>query len=266
MRKETAQERDRSFGSRIDFDLPDTREIFAVRNNNAVNRATCRNGNAVDNPVNRVAEKLEAGNESDIEFTRAEPPAKRRWMIELDRPRPAMDKRPGIEIFNAADAQSALRANELGLGRVRSAVFSSFDRAVKTIALDRDSAGFADGMFQRRDRLFLRRFRSGHVENLLFHNGAMQIVHAISERYLRKRQTHAHPVGGEMIDVIEVNAAHGKVTQLFKSGSWFDVRQHGGLRLEGKRNESGKTVGFILQLAQPAQMIYSLFEGLNVTV
>jgi hypothetical protein len=44
-----------------------------------------------------------------------------------------------------------------------------------------------------------------------------------------------------MVDVIQVNAADGKIAKLLKRGSWFYVREHGGLRLESKRERTGKT-------------------------
>ena len=39
-------------------------------------------------------------------------------------------------------------------------------------------------VFQSPDSLVLRRFRARHVENLLLHNGAMQVIDPVGQRYL----------------------------------------------------------------------------------
>ena len=57
------------------------------------------------------------------------------------------------------------------------------------------------------------------------HDGAVQIIHSIAERDLRERQPHADPVGGEMIEVIEIDAADGEVAQLIEGGGACDVGQ-----------------------------------------
>lgn len=82
------------------------------------------------------------------------------------------------------------------------------------VALDGLAAGFADDMFKRGGGLFLWRCGAGHVEDFLFHDRAVQVVDAVAERDLRERQTHADPVGGEMIDVVEVNAADREIAKL----------------------------------------------------
>ncbi len=94
-------------------------------------------------------------------------------------------------------------------------------------------------MFESCDGLLLRSRRTRHVENFFLDDGAVQIVHTVTERDLSERQSHAHPVSGEMIDVVQVNAADGKIAKLLKRGSWFYVREHRGLRLESKGNEPG---------------------------
>ena len=51
----------------------------------------------------------------------------------------------------------------------------------------------------------------------------MQIVHAIAERHLRERQSKANPIGSEVIDIIQVNAAHCEIAKLFKCGGALDL-------------------------------------------
>jgi len=118
--------------------------------------------------------------------------------------------------------------------------------AIVTVALDRLAISLADGVFECRHTLLLRSSRPGHVKDLFLQNCAVQIIHAIAERYLRQGQTKADPVSGEMVDVIEINAAHCEIAELFKCRSTFYVGKDSGLRLEGKRNKPGKSAGLIL--------------------
>jgi len=74
-------------------------------NDHAVNRAYGRDRNIINNPVDRVAQKFETGNKSNIELTARKPLAKRRWMIEIHLTRPPANERAGVEIFDAADAK-----------------------------------------------------------------------------------------------------------------------------------------------------------------
>ena len=123
---------------------------------------------------------------------------------------------------------------------------------IKAIALDRIAASFADGVFERRHGLLLWRCSSCHMENFFLQNCAVQIIHAVAERDLRQRQTKADPVSRQMVDVIQINAADGEIAKLLKRGNAFYVREHCSLRLEGKRNKSGKAACLVLQLAELA--------------
>src|SRR5438477_12305801 len=105
---------------------------------------------------------------------------------------------------------------------------------VIAVALNWNSSRFANGMFKRSDALLLRRGRSGHVENFFFHDGAVQIIHAVTERYLRQRQTQAEPISGQVIDVMEIKSADGEVAQVLDGGSALDMSEHGRLRVESK--------------------------------
>ena len=71
----------------------------------AVNRTDGGNGYVIDNPVNRIAQEFETGNEREIEFTAHELHAKRRGIIEHNVSRPTMNERSGVEIFDATDSQ-----------------------------------------------------------------------------------------------------------------------------------------------------------------
>src|SRR6476660_3996590 len=138
---------------------------------------------------------------------------------------------------------------------------------IMTIALDRLAASFANGVFKRGDSLLLRRGGAGHVENLLLEDCSVEIVHAVAQRDLRERQSEADPIRRQMIDVVEVNAAHSEVAQLIKCGGALDVGKDavGLRRLERKRNKSGEPARFILQLPQLAQMISPMSKRLDVS-
>jgi len=137
---------------------------------------------------------------------------------------------------------------------------------VKTVTLNRFTACFPDRMFEGRHGLLLRGRRTRHVKNLFLDNGAVQIVHPVTERDLSQRQSHAHPISGKMFDVVQINAANRQIAKLLKRGGRFYVREDGCLRFESKGNEPGKTAGFILQPAELAQMIDALSKCFDVSV
>src|SRR5579864_468786 len=88
---------------------------------------------------------------------------------------------------------------------------------IMTVALNGNAASLAYGVFQGSGSLLLWSGRSCHVKDFFFQNRAMKIVHAITECDLCQRQAHAHPIGGDMIDVVQVNTADGKIAKLFNS-------------------------------------------------
>src|SRR4029077_1466453 len=139
---------------------------------------------------------------------------------------------------------------------------------VRTVALDGLAASFANGVFKRGASLLLRRGGPGHVENFFLQDCSMEIVHAVAQRDLRERQSEADPIRCQMIDVVEVNAAHSEVAQLVKCGGALDVGKDavGLRRLERKRNKSGESAGLILQLPQLAQVIRPLNKRFDVSV
>src|SRR6266581_3154764 len=117
---------------------------------------------------------------------------------------------------------------------------------VKAVALDWLATGLTDRMLECSHRLLLGSSGARHVKDFFLQDRAVQIIHAVAERDLRQRQTNADPIRGEMVDAIEIDAAHGEIAQLFECGSTSYVREHCGLRFEGKRNKPGKAAGLIL--------------------
>ena len=98
-----------------------------MRDNHAVNRAVGSDRCMINDPVNRISEKFETGNERNIQLAAREPSAKRGWVIKHYLAGPAVGQRPRVEIFNTADAKIArldgvsschnLRAGKLRLRR-----------------------------------------------------------------------------------------------------------------------------------------------------
>src|SRR5207302_9908660 len=122
--------------------------------------------------------------------------------------------------------------------------------SIMTVALDRFAAGFADGVLKRCDGLLLRGRRTGHVENFFFQNCAVQIVDPVTERDLRQWQADAHPIGGDVVDVIEIDTANGEITKLFDGRGGVDVGQDRRLWLKRKRNADGKNASLTLKPVQ----------------
>ena len=117
---------------------------------------------------------------------------------------------------------------------------------IKAIALNGFSPGFPDCMFEPCDGLLLRSGCTRHVENFFLNDGAVQVVHTVTEGDLCQRQPHTHPISGEVVDVIEINATDRQIAELLKRGRGFHVREDSCLRFERKRNEAGKPASFIL--------------------
>src|SRR6266571_3279702 len=101
--QQAAEQIYRCFRDRIDSHLLDLFDWTAMREINAVNRATRGNRQAIDNRIDWVAQKFEAGNQRHIQLAFREHSTERRRMIKTDFPRPAMNERPGIEIFDATE-------------------------------------------------------------------------------------------------------------------------------------------------------------------
>ena|SRR5207248_5106838 len=109
MSKEAAQEGHGGFRGRINVDFLRARKIFIMRDDDTVDGAMSGNGNAIDDSVNRPPQIFQAGDQSDIEMPMLKFSAKGGRMIEIDRSGPAVNQRPSIKIFDAANAQHLSR-------------------------------------------------------------------------------------------------------------------------------------------------------------
>src|SRR5713101_4374259 len=132
---------------------------------------------------------------------------------------------------------TTLGAGEFSFG-TRECRCRSFPRqsyaAIKAVALDWLTTHFANDALECGCALLLRRGCARHVEDFFFHDRAVQVVDAVTERDLCKRQSHADPICGEVVDVIEINAADREVTKLLNCRSGLDMCKDGGLRFESE--------------------------------
>src|SRR5438094_8069497 len=117
---------------------------------------------------------------------------------------------------------------------------------IKAIALNGFTASCTACMFEPCYGLLLRRGRTRHVEDFFLDDGAVQVVHTVTEGDLRQRQPHTHPISGEVVDVIEINATDRQIAELLKRGRGFYVREDSCLRFKSKRNEASKPASFSL--------------------
>jgi hypothetical protein len=67
-----------------------------VRDYYTVNRAVGRNGNVVNDPIDRVAQKFEAGNKRDVKLAFRKSLAQSGRMVELNLAGPGADERTSV--------------------------------------------------------------------------------------------------------------------------------------------------------------------------
>src|SRR5262249_4571344 len=121
---------------------------------------------------------------------------------------------------------------------------------VITIALCRNPAGFTNRVLECGDALLLRRGRTGHVRDLLFHDGAVQVINAVTERDLREWQTQTDPVRRDVPDIVEIDPTYRKIAKLLDGRSTFEMSEHRRLRFEGKRDKTTESASFVLKLSK----------------
>lgn len=104
------------------------------------------------------------------------------------------------------------------------------------------------------------------MENVLLDDRAVQIVRAVTERDLRELEAEADPVGRDVIEVIEVDAADGDGAQRIKTRRRMLHGDAVVLRLIRQRNEAREAVRLVLQHAQLPQMIHAVRHRLDMAV
>ncbi len=103
--EQAPQQVTRRLGGRIEGNLLYVGEFAAIGDDDAVNRPVGGYRNAVNDPVNWIAQKLKTRDQRNIQIAAGELSAKRRGMIENDLPFPTFNERTRVEVFNAADSK-----------------------------------------------------------------------------------------------------------------------------------------------------------------
>ena len=140
------------------------------------------------------------------------------------------------------------------------------DRPIEGIPLDWGATGLSDSAEHIGLGLGVRRGCAGHMENVFFVNGAVEVVGAIMECDLGELSAEADPVGGDMRKVIEEDPAGCDGEKRIEAGGrMFD----GELVVAGlirERDEGGEAVGFVLEFAELAEVMDPIFRGFDVAV
>jgi hypothetical protein len=91
------------------------------------------------------------------------------------------------------------------------------NRPVIAVPLHGLASGFPNGPFQSRFGLLLGCLRTGHVKDFFFHQRPVQVIDAVVQGNLGQGQSHRNPVAGDVIEVIEINAADGQIAKLIQT-------------------------------------------------
>ena len=106
------------------------------------------------------------------------------------------------------------------------------------------------------------------MEDFFFDDGAVEVIHAVGEGDLGEGESHADPVGGDVGNVVQVDASDGEVADFLEGGGAGDALEAGAsaVGFEGEGDESGEAVGFILELAQEAKVVDAVVGGFDVAM
>ena len=88
------------------------------------------------------------------------------------------------------------------------------------------------------------------MEDVFLDDGPVQVVCAVAQRHLRQLHAQAHPVGRDVIEVVEVDAAHSDGAQRVEARGWRLHRDVVVLRLIRQRHEADEALRLVLQRAQ----------------
>ncbi len=86
--------------------------------------------------------------------------------------------------------------------------------------------------------------------NFLLDDGAVQVVGAKTQRDLRDAGREHHPVGLDVIEIVEQQARNRDGLEIVVAGWRRQVRKPGVRRVKRQRNECSEAVRFVLQSAQ----------------
>src|ERR1039458_4198276 len=140
------------------------------------------------------------------------------------------------------------------------------DCPIESVALEGYAACLGDEAAKLLARHALWGGGTGVVVDLLLDHGSVKIVGAKSKRNLRDLRGHHLPVGLDVREVVEKQAADGDLANVGEPGRHWEVVERRVLGGKRQGNEGLEAAGFVLQRAQLEQMIDSVRIVLNVAV
>src|ERR1019366_4060547 len=156
--------------------------------------------------------------------------------------------------------------NFLHLHRYGKRSFRPCDRPVERVALDRFAPGFLDQAHQVVPPQTLGSGCSRIVVNLFLNHSAVNIVGSEAQGDLRNLRRHHLPVGLNVREVIEHQAADRNLLDVGHAGGRKKMLQRRVRGMEGQRDESLKATGLILQGTQFEQVVDAVFVVFDVAV
>jgi len=137
---------------------------------------------------------------------------------------------------------------------------------IQRVALDGDAACGFDEMAELFAGHALRGGGSGVMVDLLFDNGAVEIVGTEAESDLRDFGGHHLPIGLDVGEVVEQQTADGDLANVGEAGGDGQMIEGGVLGVKGQRDEGLEAAGFVLDLAQLEEMVDAVFVVLDVAI
>ena len=131
---------------------------------------------------------------------------------------------------------------------------------VKSVSLNGFSSGFEDGFAHGVFGLTLGGACSSHVENVFLDDGSMQIVRTVAQCHLCHLESHAHPVSGDMIEIVQKQPGYGNRSQHVVAGGRSIDRDFIVLGLIRQRDKTTETACFVLEFPQLPHVIYAVFQ------
>src|SRR5579875_1586328 len=153
-----------------------------------------------------------------------------------------------------------------GLNRDCECIFRACYFTVERVPLE----GLATGLANDPDQVLApHSLRSGCaciVIDLLFNHGAINIISPEAQRDLRDLWGHHLPVGLDMGEIVQQQAAYGNLAQVHHSGRAWKVFERSVVWMKGQWNKSLEAVCFVLQRAQLEEMVHAVFVIFYVAI
>ena len=142
----------------------------------------------------------------------------------------------------------------------------ALDTVVQGIALDGDAAGLGDQAANFGDGRFLRRLSAGFMVDLFVDNRAVKIVGPERQGDLGRLQPKHDPVGFDVWEIVEHQAADRHDLQVHQSGRLWDVGHLRVIGVERQRDKGLEPAGLGLKLAQADQVVDAVVRLVDMAV